>query len=89
MRRLLVSLAGFLLTAALLAPAALANDHGQGWYGSGETDDKVVTNAGFILIAAFPVFVTVMSLLQMRLDKRKKARIAAQKARAVRERNGW
>ena len=87
MRRLLASLAGFLVTAALLAPAALANDHGQGWWG--ETNDKVVTNAGFILIAAFPVFVTVMSLLQMRLDKRKKARIAAQKARAVRQRNGW
>ena len=87
MRRLLASLAGFLVTAALLAPAALANDHGQGWWG--ETNDKVVTNAGFILIAAFPVFVTVMSLLQMRLDKRKKARLAAQKARAVRQRNGW
>ena len=87
MRRLLASLATFLLAAALLAPAALANDHGQGWWG--ETNDKVVTNAGFILIAAFPIFVTVMSLLQMRLDKRKKARLAAEKARAVRQRNGW
>ena len=89
MRRLLAALTGFLVTAALLAPVAMANDHGQGWYGSGATSDKVVTNAGFILIAAFPVFVTVMTLLQMRLDKRKKAHIAAQKARAVRERNGW
>jgi hypothetical protein len=87
MRRLVLSLAGFLVSAALLAPAALANDHGQGWWG--ETNDKVVTNAGFILIAAFPIFVTVMSLLQMRLDKRKKAHIAAQKARAARQRNGW
>jgi hypothetical protein len=87
MRRLVATLAASLLTIALLAPAALANDHGQGWWG--ETNDKVVTNAGFILIAAFPVFVTVMSLLQMRLDKRKKAHIAAQKARAARERNGW
>jgi len=87
MRRLLVSLASFLLAAALLAPAALANDHGQGWWG--ETNDKVVTNAGFILIGAFPIFITVMTLLQIRLDKRKKAHIAAQKARTTRQRNGW
>ena len=39
----------------LLAPAALAHDQGQGWYG--ETDDKVVTNAGFILIGFFPLFI--------------------------------
>ena len=40
-----------LLTLALLAlsaPAALAHDGGEGLWG--ETNDKVVTNAGFILI---------------------------------------
>ena len=52
-----------LLTLALLAitaPAALAHDGGEGWWG--ETNDKVITNAGFILIAFFPLFILVMSL---------------------------
>ena len=45
----------------LLAPAALAQGHdgGEGWWG--ETNDKVVTNAGFILIAFFPLFILVMA----------------------------
>ena len=41
---------------ALSAPVALAapgQDGGQGTYGA--ADDKVVTNAGFILIAGFPL----------------------------------
>ena len=38
---------------ALLAPAALAHDGGQGTYG--EVDDKVTTNAGFIVIGFFPL----------------------------------
>jgi len=73
----------------LVAPAALAHDQGQGWYG--ETDDKVVTNAGFILIAFFPLFVFAMSMLQWRLDKRKQARKKATKARAASHRwqGGW
>ena len=37
------------------ATAALAHDGGEGWWG--ETNDKVVTNAGFILIAFFPLFI--------------------------------
>ena len=61
-----------------LAPAALAHDGGEGWYGV--TNDKVVTNAGFILIAFFPLFILLMSLLQWRLDKRKDARKKAVKA---------
>jgi preprotein translocase subunit SecG len=87
MRRPLAALAVWIVTLALVAPVALANDHGQGLYG--ETNDKVVTNAGFILIAFFPALVLVLSVIQGRLDKRKKARLAAQKARAVRQRNGW
>ena len=78
-------------TVALLlsAPAALAHDGGQGWWG--ETNDKVITDAGFIIIAAFPVLVTVLSLLQWRLDKRKERRKAAEKARRARAdlRGGW
>ncbi|HZV73846.1 MAG TPA: hypothetical protein VFF79_09050 [Conexibacter sp.] len=65
----------------VLAPAALASapNGGQGTYG--EADDKVVTNAGFIVIAFFPTLVLVLSLLQWRLDKRKDARKAAAKRR--------
>jgi uncharacterized membrane protein YidH (DUF202 family) len=83
-----LTVASFALLA--LAPAALANDGGQGWYG--ETDDKVVTNAGFILIAFFPLFILVMSLIQWRLDKRKERRKRTHKALAGDERawrGGW
>ena len=80
-----------LTVAALLlsAPAALAHDGGQGWWGV--TNDKVITNAGFIIIAAFPLLVTLLSLLQWRLDKRKERRKAAEKARRARAdlRGGW
>ena len=70
------------------APAALANS-GQGWYG--ESDDKAVTNVMFLTIAFFPVLITVLSLIQWRLDKRKHARVAAQKRRAANAdwRGGW
>ena len=67
-----------LLLALVLAPAASATNDGRGFYGA--TDDKVVTNAGFIVIAFFPIFVFVMSMLQRRLEKRKEARKAAEKA---------
>ena len=80
------------LTLALLAisaPAALAHDGGEGWWG--ETNDKVITNAGFILIAFFPLFILCMSLLQWKLEKRKDARKRAAKARVARAdvRGGW
>jgi hypothetical protein len=51
-----------------LAPAALAAD-GVGLYG--RTDDRVVTYAGFILIAFFAILVIVLSLVQTRLENRK------------------
>jgi hypothetical protein len=81
-----------LLALALLAataPAALAHDGGEGLWG--ETNDKVITNAGFILIAFFPTFILLASLLQWRLEKRKDARMKAKKARAERAdvRGGW
>ena len=56
------------------------------------TNDKVVTNAGFILIAFFPLFVFVMSMIQWRLDKRKALKKKAHKALAREEqtwRGGW
>jgi len=77
---------------ALTAPAALAapgQDQGNGWYVP--ADDKVVTNAGFILIAGFPVLILLLSLLQGRLEKRKDRRLAAARARKARvdQRGGW
>ena len=74
---------------ALTAPAAFAHDGGEGLYG--ETNDKVVTNAGFALIAFFPLLVFTLSMIQWRLDKRKDARKRAAKARTARAdmRGGW
>jgi hypothetical protein len=49
-------------------PAAMAAD-GVGLYG--RTDDKVVTYFAFAVMAFFAIFVTVASIIQMRLDSRK------------------
>ena len=92
MRRTLHLLALTALLLALSAPAALAaegHDGGEGLWG--ETSDKIVTNAGFIIIASFPLLVFLLSMLQWRLDKRKDARKRAAKARRARAdmRGGW
>jgi hypothetical protein len=88
-RRLLTSLTALAVVLLVQAPAALAYNDGRGFYGA--TNDKVVTNAGFILIIFFPTFVFTMSMIQRRLDKRKDARKAAQKAHAGNAswRGGW
>ncbi len=83
MARTAILTLGILLVTA--APA-LAHDGGEGWYGV--TNDKIVTNAGFILIIFFPLFCLVASLIQWRLEKRKDARKAAAKARAQAP-GGW
>jgi hypothetical protein len=85
-----VSLA--LLGLLLLAPAAFAGDNPTGGQGLwGESNDKVITYASFIIIAAVPLFVWLMSMLQSRLDKRKAARKAAAKAAdgSPEARGGW
>jgi len=90
MRRVALLAAQTAVSFALLAPVALAvEDHGEGLYG--ETDDKVVTNAGFIVILFFPLLILLLSLLQWRLDKRKEARKRAEKVRSARSewRGGW
>jgi hypothetical protein len=79
MRRLFTTLSTLILALALFAPAALAQNSGQG--AIGEAGDKTVTNAGFILIGFFPLFILLMSLLQGHLEKRKDARKSAAKAR--------
>ena len=84
---LLIAASAFVL---VLAPAALAHDGGEGWYGV--TTDKVTTNAGFILIVFFPLFIFVMSMIQWRLDKRKERRKKVHKELAGDEqawRGGW
>jgi len=89
MRQLLAASITAVIGLGLLAPAAFAHDGGQGLFG--ETDDKVVTNAGFILIIFFPLFILLMSLTQAKLDKRKEARKAAHKAQEAsgEPRGGW
>ena len=92
--RLLTTLVATGVVLLLTTQSAFASiDHGgvsgQGLYG--ETTDRVVTNAGFIIIAFFPLLIFVLSMLQWRLDKRRDARKAAVKARAgTREwKGGW
>ncbi len=76
---------------ALMAPVALAGPHdgGEGLYG--ETNDKVVTYAGFILIVGIPILVLILTLIQSSLERRKDRRLAAAKARKARAdlRGGW
>jgi hypothetical protein len=89
MRRLTKTLMLTIALLALSAPAAFAQASGEGTYG--ETDDKVVTGAAFIVLAFFPLFVLLVSLLQWRLEKRKDARKSAIKAAGGDKRwtGGW
>ena len=81
--------AWLVLLGAAPALASAGHDQGQGTYGP--AGDKVVTNAGFILIAGFPLLVLILSLIQNGLEKRKYRRLAAEKARRARAdtRGGW
>ncbi|HEY4098615.1 MAG TPA: hypothetical protein VGM33_24035 [Baekduia sp.] len=89
MRRLTKTLLLTMWLLALMVPVALAQNSGEGAFG--ETNDKDVTDAGFILIAAFPLFILLMSLLQWRLEKRKEARKQAVKSAGGERRwtGGW
>jgi hypothetical protein len=69
-RRLLPPLL-ILLGPLAFSPAAMAAD-GVGVYG--RTTDKSVTYFAFGLIAFFAILVTVLSLIQIRLDNRKQRR---------------
>jgi len=75
---LLLATTALIVLAASQSAFALV-DGGEGTYGS--ASDKVVTNAAFMVIAFFPLFILVASLIQWRLDKRRDARKAAAKAR--------
>lgn len=85
-RRLPISALLAVSTLLVMAAPVLAHDNGEGWWG--ETNDRVVTNAGFILIIFFPLFIFVVSMVQWRLEKRKDLRKAAAKRRAL-DAGGW
>jgi hypothetical protein len=67
--RALVTSASVLLMSLLLAAPALALDNGEGTYG--KTNDKIITNAGFLLMIFFTALVIVLSVAQHLLGKRK------------------
>jgi hypothetical protein len=79
MRRLRLAVVPYVLLLMLVfASVAQATENdGRGFYGA--TTDKGITNIMFGVILFFPIFVFVMSMLQGRLDKRKKRRLAAEK----------
>jgi hypothetical protein len=88
--RILTALLLFSVASLAFAPSAFAaGSGGQGWFG--ETTDQNVTNAMFITIAFFPTVIIIFSLIQWRLDKRKHARMDAEKRRAASAdwRGGW
>ena len=60
-----------------------ASDNGEGIVG--ETDDRIITFFCLGLVIFFAVFVTLASVLQGALDKRKQQRKAAE----LRKRVGW
>jgi hypothetical protein len=79
MRVALVTVTSWLL----LAAPAFAGDNGEGLLG--ETDDRLVTFFCLGLVVGFTVLVTLLTLLQNALEKRKEER----KAVELRKRVGW
>ena len=69
--RLIAVAAASLAVLAAVAPSALAADGVGRW---GPTNDKVVTYFGFGTLLFFTVLVTVLSLVQGRLENRKERR---------------
>jgi uncharacterized membrane protein YbhN (UPF0104 family) len=65
----LVALAAATLVWALVLPPAVVAADGVGLWG--RTDDKVITFFAFAVMAFFAILVTVLSLIQIRLESRK------------------
>jgi peptidoglycan biosynthesis protein MviN/MurJ (putative lipid II flippase) len=86
LRRLPVSVLLAATVLLVVAAPVMAHNNGEGWWG--ETNDRVITNAGFILIIFFPLFIFLVSLLQWRLEKRKDRR-KAQAKRHAQTAGGW
>ncbi len=88
--RFITTLTTFTVALLVLAPDALARQTGgEGLYG--QTTDKVITSAMFLVILFFPTVIIVFSLIQWRLEKRKHSRMDAAKRRAANAdwRGGW
>jgi membrane protease YdiL (CAAX protease family) len=88
--RILSAAISFGLALLVLAPDALARANaGEGWYG--ETKDKTITYAMYLVIIFFPTIIVLFSLIQWRLDRRKHARMNATRRRAASAdwRGGW
>jgi len=66
--RLVALAAATLVWVLALAPAAIAADGVGLW---GRTDDKVITFFAFAVLAFLAILVTVLSLIQIRLESRK------------------
>ena len=66
--RLVALTAAALICLLALAPAAMAADGVGLW---GRSDDKVITFFAFAVMAFFAILVTVLSLIQIRLESRK------------------
>ena len=66
--RLVALTAAALICLLALAPAAMAADGVGLW---GRTDDKVITFFAFAVMAFFAILVTLLSLIQIRLESRK------------------
>ncbi len=69
--RLTVAIAVVLMSSLTLAAPALARGT-QGTYG--KLDDKVITNFGFGLIIFFSLLVTVLTIGQVLLERRKRTK---------------
>ena len=80
--RALTAISTFALTLLLVAPA-FASDNGEGLYG--QTDDKVITFFSLGVVVFFAVLMTVLSIFQARLERRKEEREALD----LRRRVGW
>jgi hypothetical protein len=74
---------GLLLAWAAPVLASSGGDDGEGWVG--EANDQIITFASLGVVLFFPVVVTLLSLLQSALERRKERREAASRRRPA----GW
>ena len=70
-RTVLTLIAALALSLVLAAPAMAAKG-GEGLYG--KTDDKVITNFGFGLMIFFVLLVTLLTIAQSALERRKRSK---------------